>query len=480
VLLASSGITGDKLLSGPPPPTDTLIVTQNTTYMNNAGFPPDPSGASGGGVVFATANPPGNNIAAAVSTDDGRTFTTIDPSTIWKDIFSPVKDSAGNIIAGGLCCDQVVRYVASINRFVWYQQFSTVTALGGGLINMVRIAAAAPEDIKAKGYNGSGVWTYWDMTSATFNLGENWMDFPDMAIGDNFLYFSTNKVNTGGFVVRISLAELRDRATLNMRYTAAGVCAKMTRNAASELFWSTLAADSAVMVYNWREDSTGYAWRKVPLASWNRSDFTAPDPAGNRWIWGAVGFGNVQGAARRYMVNPFGGFLFNELWFAWNAGRDGSNPYPSIELVRIDAVTFKVIQQIKIRNKDHAFVYPDLVANQFGPDTAGFDIGFTFLWGGGTFYGNPGVGIFKMDNIAGGMVSPTNTSLVSVGISNFSPPGRTGDYFTVNPHWPNSKVFSAFAYQTLVDATQPAGWRWDCRAIRFGRQSFFEDDTLPK
>jgi hypothetical protein len=125
-----SGTAGDQTMSGPPPsaPTDELVVTQNTAYMNNAGFPPDPSGASGGGVVFATANPPGTNTCAAVSIDDGLTFKPVDPSTIWKDIFSPVKDGAGTTISGGFCCDQIVRYVASIDRFVWYLQFNVTTA----------------------------------------------------------------------------------------------------------------------------------------------------------------------------------------------------------------------------------------------------------------------------------------------------------------------------------------------------------------
>ena len=87
------------------------------------------------------------------------------------------------------------------------------------MINKVRIAVAKPDDIRqSKGASASGVWTYWDLTSETFKLGENWMDYPTPAVGKNFLYFSINKVDTGGFVVRIPLAELRDGKTLNMNY----------------------------------------------------------------------------------------------------------------------------------------------------------------------------------------------------------------------------------------------------------------------
>ena len=449
-------------------PIDPLVVVRNASFANNAGDPPDMSGASGGRVVLASAN-----TFLAVSLDDGFNFTMVNPSTIFSDVASPAKDSNGNLIDNGACCDQVVRYVPSIDRFVWLLQFNTAKAPKGGFINKYRLAAASPVDIRTKGIAGSGVWTYWDLTSDTFKLGENWMDYPDMAVGHNFLYMSTNKVDTGGFIVRIPLAEIRDRLTIHMNYTAAGICAKMTRNAADEVFCGIFAGTSAITVYSWKESSSSYAWRTVKLASWNKSDFTAPDPTGKRWIWGVAGFFNVQGAARRYFVNPNGGFFFNELWFAWNAGKDGSNPFPSVELVRLDAATFGVIQQIKIRNSTHAFAYPDLAANELsGGALVGFDVGFTFLWGGGTtFFGNPGVGIFGLDPAPGQMVSPGNTQLVSAGLSDFSPTDRSGDYFTVNPHGTQPGAFSAFVYRVLVDPHEDAGWRWECRALRFGRAS---------
>jgi hypothetical protein len=285
---------------------------------------------------------------------------------------------------------------------------------------------------------------------------------------------STNKVDTGGFMIRFPLNEIRDRLTLHAQFTAPGICAKMTRNAHDEVFCGIFAATSAITVYSWKESENSYSWRTVKVNSWNRSDFTAPDPNGNRWIWGAAGFFNVQGAARRYLVNPGGGYFFNELWFAWNSGREGPYPYPQIELVRFDVQTFSVIQQVKIQNSVHAFVYPDLAPNELaGGELAGFDVGFTFLWGGNTFFGNPGVGIFGLDPIAGQMVSPGNTQLVSAGLSDASPTDRSGDYFTVNPHWPQPGAFSAFVYRVLLDPHVDAGWRWECRALRFGRASFF-------
>jgi hypothetical protein len=65
----------------------------------------EPSGAvTGGGVVFATAN-----WSAAYSTD-GINFKVLDPTKIFPDD------------AIGFCCDQIVQYVPSIDRFVWLLQ----------------------------------------------------------------------------------------------------------------------------------------------------------------------------------------------------------------------------------------------------------------------------------------------------------------------------------------------------------------------
>jgi hypothetical protein len=451
------------------PSSDPLVIVRNTAFGTNPGDPPDMSGASGGRVVLATAN-----TYLAVSTDDGVSFTTVNPSAIWSDVASPAKDSNGKTIDMGICCDQVVRYVASIDRFVWLMQFNQAPS-GKGTINKYRLAAASPADIRTKGVTAGGVWTYWDLTSDTFNLGDNWMDYPDMAIGNKFLYMSTNKVNVGGFMVRIPLTEIRDRLPLHIGYSKAGICAKMTRNAADEVFCGILAGNSAISIYSIKESSNSYVWRTVKLATWDQSDFTAVDPKGKQWILGAVGFTNVMGAARRYLVNPNGGYFFNELWYAWNVGRDSKYPYPSVELVRLDAATFAVIQQVRIFNSQYAFTYPDIAPNELGGGAlAGFDVGFTFLWGGGPiFYGNLGVGIFGLDPFPAQMVSPGNTQLASVGLSDGSPLDRSGDYFTVNPHWPQPGAFSAFVYRVLLDPHEDAGWRWECRAIRFGRSSFF-------
>ena len=72
------------------------------------------------------------NRYVSYSTDGGDTFTSLDPTTIFD-----------NTADGGFCCDQIVQYAPSIDRFIWLMQFST----GTDGKNRLRIAAASPETV---------------------------------------------------------------------------------------------------------------------------------------------------------------------------------------------------------------------------------------------------------------------------------------------------------------------------------------------
>ncbi|MGI8741555.1 MAG: hypothetical protein ACR2NN_03080 [Bryobacteraceae bacterium] len=116
----------------PPTPTGTALGTsaggaslqipRNTT-MRSAGFPPDPNAAAAApnGMIVAT-----YNTGISYSTDGGATFTDVplfgpQPGNPARTSFFPQSD-------GGLCCDQVVVYLAAQNLFAWLQQYNPVTA----------------------------------------------------------------------------------------------------------------------------------------------------------------------------------------------------------------------------------------------------------------------------------------------------------------------------------------------------------------
>jgi len=115
----------------------------------------EPSGASGGGVVFETAN-----WWAAYSVAGGP-FKQLNPTTIFP-------NSSDN----GYCCDQIVQYVPSIDRFIWVMQYgptspapspnpNNLPSNGPGLY---RVASASPAAIKSS--NGTA-WDYFDVASQT-------------------------------------------------------------------------------------------------------------------------------------------------------------------------------------------------------------------------------------------------------------------------------------------------------------------------
>ena len=82
-----------------PPP---ITFFSNVPIKVGAYALAEPSGDVANGVVFASMN-----TIAAFSADGGAHFTPVDPTTLF-----PNSD-------GGLCCDQIVKYVASIDPFVW-------------------------------------------------------------------------------------------------------------------------------------------------------------------------------------------------------------------------------------------------------------------------------------------------------------------------------------------------------------------------
>jgi hypothetical protein len=91
---------------------------------------------------------------------------------------------------GGVCCDQVIHYAPTIDRFIWLMQYSRAKDKAGNPTgpNRLRIAVASPQGIINNVKTACGA--PFDLTSATFGLGNNWMDYPDLAVGNNFLQVS--------------------------------------------------------------------------------------------------------------------------------------------------------------------------------------------------------------------------------------------------------------------------------------------------
>jgi len=105
----------------------------------------------------------------------------------------------------GSTSDHIVLYVRSIDRFVWFMEH----AVGPDGSGAFRIAVATPADIKV---DFTKAWkSRWSFKADDYGLKGIDLDFPELAVSEQFLYFSINTVSgtTKGLPVgRISLQDL--------------------------------------------------------------------------------------------------------------------------------------------------------------------------------------------------------------------------------------------------------------------------------
>jgi hypothetical protein len=400
----------------------------------------EPSGASGGGVVFATAN-----WLAAYSTDGGNTFTQLDPTKIFPND------------AVGFCCDQIVQYVPSIDRFVWLLQ-------GTGY----RLAMASPADIKG---SGGTAWTYWNLTPQLFGQpAGTGFDYPDLSVGNNSLYISWDAgdgngcptgCTTGFQVVRTSLTGIQAGGTITLDFTNPSNGPQsitwgdhITQNTGGEVFWAGHNGNATLRVFSLAEGSNTYFWRDVGISSWANNAPTSTTPDGRDWL--AKNFNGPNGNSF-----PRNGIIGatrsgNQIWFAWTAGTGNNFSQPHVEMVALDrSNNFNKIQQVQIWNNSYAFGYPALSTN-----FCTGEIGISFEYGGNGNYENHVVGFW------GDYVAYITTGS-DVGTD------RYGDYVTIRQapltDSDPGNLFTAFGFGINKVAPPGSGSNTDVHYILFGR-----------
>jgi hypothetical protein len=435
---------------------DPVVFGKYTNYGNVAAplsaVAADVSGAESGSVVLAS-----GNWYAAYSTDGGSTFTTVDPTTVFD-----------NTADGGFCCDQIVQYVPSIDRFIWLMQFKS----GANGKNRLRIASASPETVSSSKCTS---WTYWDLTSDALGVVTtaadaalakpiHWMDYPNMSVGNKFLYLSVDNVGNGGaspptggrIVVRVSLSDIAAGGTINFSYTdwsKAGIAygGHVTQNTGDEAYWAGNRNNSTLQVFNWNENSGSYSWRDVGVNNWPNGTITSTAKDGNDWLAFDNGFPafGVIGATRRG----------NEVWFAWTAssgtGATGGFNFPNanIQVVKLDPTNnYNRIDQFAIWNNDYAFAYPALATNDQN------EVGIALGWGGKTFNANSAVGILGDFVVWYPELSNASTT-------------RWGDYVTARQASPQTSLFAGFGFAILQNTPPATGVKFDPFYILFGRDS---------
>jgi hypothetical protein len=389
----------------------------------------EPSTAANGRVVIYT-----RNWYAAMSSDGGQTFQFIDPVTAFK---------ASDPENSSFCCDQVVHYIPRIDTFVWLLQYGNAEQSD----NIQRLAFAKTADVI------QGRWRLFDITTDMLGVSGAFLDFPDLAVGDNALYVTTNIFPggdaAGSAVVRIPLDGIDSGHVTATRFVSMDFQSfRVAQNCAATAFFAAHDDTSTLAVFSWDEGQAAPTPKSVAVARWiGGSGYQSRTPDGHRWLDRADP--RITGAT---LAN-------NELWFAWSVD-SGSNqrPRPFIQIARIDARSLTILDNINVFDPNSAAAYPALSTNADG------EVGISYMIGGGTRFPTHVVGIVTGTRrdviVAAGDRGPLDDPTTGK--------GEWGDYLTVRRMYPNENLFVATGY-TLKGPGDGSNRDATPRFVVFGR-----------
>lgn len=389
-----------------------IFFDTSTVFSNSASQPPEPSGARAGNIIFTTAN-----LLAAISLDDGLTFNTIDPTVYSGPHF---------------CCDQVVQYLPSIDRFAWVIQYWDDATSSR---NKLRVITFHPRDVTATSINS---WLYADFNEGDFNGVTTDLDQPGLVIGGQYFYLSASP---GALVVlRLPIAAFDVVGTFTYSYTNVNdgthaIRSYLTQNPGDTVFWAGHSTYGTNMqIFRWPDSENRYYWNDLRIKDWpsDPANFVSfcPSPLSTTNWAASTAFATIKAATRRSST---------EVWFAWNAPSGNGFPNPHIQIVQIDVGSWPIVRLIlqwQIWNSDFAFIYPAMYTNECA------DVGVAAMFGGGTSGLNPSsaVGIIYSEGL---LTKTLYYPELSQTCEN-----RNGDYLTVR-----SDVGAGF--QGYVYAEQP-------------------------
>jgi hypothetical protein len=385
----------------------------------------EPSVASRNNTVFFT-----GNWYAAVSQDGGQSFSFINPAVAFP-----------NPPGSQFCCDQVVHYIPQIDAFVWLLQYTD----DGNNENRQRLAFARTADVVSSG------WKIVDITSRNLGLPNVWLDFPDIAVGSNMLYVTSNGFDTAddwvaSVVVRLPLAGIAallkgtGAPTAQFSISRDNPSFRVAQHCLTRAFWATHQSTSAIRLFTWPESAAQPTFQDVQVASWNPSNYRSLTPSGKNWLERCDS--RMVGATRR---------PGDELWFARAASRGGANnrpnPYVQIARLRVNGNTATLLENINVWDANLATSYAALGTNSRG------EVGASYFVGGPTKHPSHVVGILTNPMKVAETEEGGNTST------------QWGDYLTVRRHYGNTqRLFAATGYTLAPGAT-----RGTPRFVLFGR-----------
>jgi len=456
----------------------TTTVARNAFGGRTGSVPPDPSvsGVTPAGVVILSAN-----VGVGYSTDDGQTFTIInlfnvaDPLNPARKTFFPEDD-------GGLCCDQVVIYVPKQDLFVWLSTYAAKPIVLNGQNttgpNRLRIAWAKPADVAADFLHA---WSYTDLTSASVGLGNDWLDYPDLAFSDNFLYIAADHGLQGTGQV-YSFARILARLSLSDMANNAGVIhydfmepkrlglakTHLAQSSPDAMVWAGQFDSSTLTVYVWADVAAEPRAEDVAITSYNPGDLSIFGPDGVDWNTSTSH--GILGAVRTHFRDPActgRDCDIRFVYFAFEAGRDPDHgrPFPYIRVEKIDIMRMTLVGELDLFNVGFGCASPALVS-RLEPNSDR-EVAATFACSPDGGFAQNAVGFL-------GDVEFKRTT-----DSSATQPGRFGDYFhvrnSVSPPSANGRGlgFSTLSYSVVAKtpgvSCTTGGCTAELRYVLFGR-----------
>lgn len=385
------------------------------------------------------------NRLAAISSDNGMTFQYLDPADVW----TTTDDD-------GWCCDQLTTTIdrGSYGLIVWVQQ-----SWDDGYNNHLHL------NVYRGGSNlvaNNGCELSFDAQDLGYG-GNRWLDFPQIAASDKYLYLSANVYTTGepqtspGAVVwrtKISDLDTSDCDTVtsaDYQYEQFPLAysPSFAEGGGSTMYFAYLSSLSQISLFKWKDSESSYEFKlrgidSFPLSLRGTSNCKTPD-------------GNDP--CKYYVAQITSGVVGSRADWIFMVPDGGGYDYPNLRVVRAKTSDLSVTENDAIYSQDHGLMYPDVAVNDDGH--AG---GIYYRAGGGLY---PTARTFLIDDVAGSWELPDHHA-ISGGSSTNGPADDTwGDYSGLSKYTGCDNTFDASFY-TLQGGTGDSAvqnqWVW------FGRE----------
>ncbi len=421
-----------------------VSIPRNNTCIKN-----EPTVASNSSFIFYT----GNHFASR-SLDGGQQWNFIDPN-----------------IGFPFCCDQRVIYDPNHKLYIWYIQGEDEDRRDDDKSNYVRLAVS----------KNLSNWTIYDFKA--MNIDEHTlqnirMDYPHLAIDDNYLYFTTNifnmrpdnvtKMNKGSLILRFDLAELSQFNGSKPVYFHDEEARTITpvKGAKSEMYFATfpeinstttttIPDDKKIMrIYQTNQSSIVkvqdievHGFKKLYRHGSDCNNATKKD-----WWCGAID--------SRIMT----GWLDNnndKIGFLWHANKIVDNKNNTkFNVPYIDGAIFdlknkmKEIERPYISSSNYAWAFPDVAFNGNG------ELGIVAFYGNKTTPVNLAFGVYSNASANWKMMSLLNSTYILKEPA-FDPKfnkcfmesqrgdptlNQWGDYITINKYYGDNSVWEIAGY----------------------------------